>query len=159
MVIRWRYVVVFMEQSRNNYVINVCFTYNTYLLMTYATVNGYLELTILKGVKDSDDAISTLNLEVYKFWIGESPHNLFLNMVKFEALWILNERAFYCFHYFLCLKVNLDLEKRISLVNLHPIVTGKRWTDGESWPNDFVEKVNRGEDLRWVGSSCRLANA
>ena len=80
-----------MEQSRNNYVINVCFTYNTYLLMTYATVNGYLELTILKGVKDSDDAISTLNLEVYKFWIGESPHNLVLNMVnlylvKFEAL-------------------------------------------------------------------------
>ena len=35
MVLRWRYVVLSMEQSRNNYVINVCFTYNTYLLMTF----------------------------------------------------------------------------------------------------------------------------
>ena len=35
MVLRWRYVVLSMEQSRNNYVINVCFSYNTYLLMTF----------------------------------------------------------------------------------------------------------------------------
>ena len=39
-------------------------------------------------------------------------------------------------------------------MNRDPIALEKRWTDGESWPNDFVEKVNRGEDLRWVGSRC-----
>ena len=61
------------------------------------------------------------------------------------------------FYYFLYLKVNLDMEKKqISLVNLNqlyfavvnldPIILEKRWIDGESWPNDFVEKVNRGED-------------
>ena len=38
-----------------------------------------------------------------------------------------------------------------AVVNLDPIVLEKRWTDGESWPYNFVEKVNRGEDLRWVG--------
>ena len=26
-------------------------------------------------------------------------------------------------------------------------------------PNDFDEKVNRGEDLRWVGSRCPLTRA
>ena len=41
-----------------------------------------------------------------------------------------------------------------TAVNLDPIVKEKRWTDDESWPNDFVEKVKRGEDLRWVGSTC-----
>ena len=35
-----------------------------------------------------------------------------------------------------------------AAVNLDTIILKKRWTDGESWPNDFVEKVNRGEDLR-----------
>ena len=35
MVLRWRYVVLSMEQSRNNYVINVCFTSKTYLLMAF----------------------------------------------------------------------------------------------------------------------------
>ena len=35
MVLRWRYVVLSMERSRNNYVINVCFLYNTYLLVTF----------------------------------------------------------------------------------------------------------------------------
>ena len=46
-----------------------------------------------------------------------------------------------------------------AAVNLDPIVIEKIWTDGESWPNDFVEKVNRGEDLRWVGSRCPLMHA
>ena len=57
--------------------------------------------------------------------------------------------------------MNLDLEKTNQLgeflpnfifaaVNPDPIVIEKRWTNGKSWPNDFVEKVNRGEDLRWV---------
>ena len=74
------------------------------------------------------------------------------------------------FYYFLCLKVNLNLEKTNQLgesspyfisavVNLDPIVLEKRWTDGESWPNDSVAKVNRGEDLRWLGSRCPLTHA
>ena len=46
-----------------------------------------------------------------------------------------------------------------TVVNLDPIVLEKRWTDGESWPYDFVEKVNRGEDLRWVGSRWPLTHA
>ena len=46
-----------------------------------------------------------------------------------------------------------------AVVNLDPIVLEKRWTDGESWPYDFVEKVNRGEDLRWVGSRWPLTHA
>ena len=35
-----------------------------------------------------------------------------------------------------------------TTVNRDPTVLEKRWTDGESWPNDFVVKVNIGEDLR-----------
>ena len=110
-------------------------------------------------------------LRYINFGIGASSPNLFLNMVnlylvKFEARWNLNEQTFYCFFfYFLYLKVNLDLEKTNQLgesspnfifaaVNLDPM-----WTDGESWPNDFVEKVNRGEVLRWVGSRCPLTRA
>ena len=74
------------------------------------------------------------------------------------------------FCYFLCFKVNLDLENTnqvgesspnfiSEVVNLDPIILEKWWIDGESWPNDFVEKVNRGEDLRWVGSRCPLTRA
>ena len=74
------------------------------------------------------------------------------------------------FYYFVYLKVNLDLEWInqlgesspnfiFAVVNLDPIVSEKRWTDGEYWPNDFVGKVNRGEDLRWVGSRCPLMHA
>ena len=46
-----------------------------------------------------------------------------------------------------------------AVVNLDPIILEKRWIDGESWPNDLVEKVNRGEHLRWVGSRCPLTRA
>ena len=89
----------------------------------------------------------------------ESSSNLFLNMmnlylVKFEARWILNERAFHGFIIFVYLKVNLDLEKTndflyltqlyFAAVNLNPTVFEKRWTDSESWPNEFVEEVNKG---------------
>ena len=74
------------------------------------------------------------------------------------------------FYYILCLKANLDLEKTnqigecspnfiFMVVNLDPIILEKRGIDGESWPNDLVEKVNRGEDLRWVGSRCPLMHA
>ena len=85
-------------------------------------------------------------------------------MVNLERTYVL------LFCYFLCLKANLDLEKTnqlgesspnfiFSVVNLDPIILEKRWIGGESWPNNFVEKVNRGEDLRWVGSRCPLTRA
>ena len=74
------------------------------------------------------------------------------------------------FYHFVYMKVNLDLERTNQLresspnsifaaVNLDPIVMDKKWTDGESWPNDFVEKVNRGEDLRWVCSALSLSHS
>ena len=139
-----------------------------------AAVNGHLELTLLKG-RQRFDAISTSNLEVYKFrdwWIltyfifglGESsPYDIW-SIVNLERTCVL------LFYYFLCLKVNLDLEKInqfgesspnfiFAVVNLDPIILEKSCIDGESWPNDFVEKVNRGEDLRWVGSRCPLTRA
>ena len=121
------------------------------------------------------DAVSTSNLEVYKFgdwWIltyfifghGESSLNNIWSMVNLERTCVL------LFYYFLCLKANLDLEKTnqldesspnfvFAVVNLDPIILEKRWIDGESWPNNFVDKVNRGEDLRWVGSRFPLMHA
>ena len=45
-----------------------------------------------------------------------------------------------------------------TAVNLDPIVIEEKWTDGESWPNDFVEKVNRCEDLSWVGSDACISD-
>ena len=146
----------------------------------YAAVNEHLELPLLKD-RQRFDTVSTSNLEVsveslgigpINFEIGESSPISFLDMVNlhlliFEAWWILNEHAFY---YFLCLKANLDLEKTnqlgesspnfiFSVANLDSIILEKRWIDDESWPNDFVEKVKRAEDLRWVGSRCPLMHA
>ena len=111
-------------------------------------------------------------LKYVNFGIGESSPIIFLDMVNlhliiYEAWRILNECAFYYFLYF---KVNLDLEKTNQLgesspnfifvvVNLDPIILEMRWIGGESWPNDFDEKVNRGEDLRWVGSRCPLTRS
>ena len=83
-----------------------------------------------------------------------------LYKVKFESRWILNKQAFFVLLFqVVYLKVN-NLEKSNQLgesspnfifatVNLDPIVIEKKWTDDESWPNDFVEQVNKGEDLRW----------
>ena len=96
--------------------------------------------------------------------IGESSPNNIWSMVNLERTCVL---LLYCFLYF---KVNLDLEKTNQLgesspnfifevVKLDPIILEKRWIDGETWPNDFVGKVNRGEDLRWVGSRCPLTRA
>ena len=137
------------------------------LTIINAAVNGRLELLLLKDCQRFD-AVLTSNLEVLKFrdwWIltyfifghGESSLNNFWSMVNLERTCVL------LFYYFLCLKANLDLEKTnqlgesspnfiFAVVNLDLIILEKWWTDGESWPNDFVEKVNRGEDLRWVGS-------
>ena len=142
--------------------------------MAYAAIDGHLELPLLKD-RQRFDAVSTSNLEVYKFrdwWIltyfifghGESSLNNIWSMVNLDRMCVL------LFYYFLCLKANLGLEKTnqlgesspnfiFAVVNLDPIILEKRWIDGESWPNDFVERVNRGEDLRWVGSRCTLMHA
>ena len=98
------------------------------------------------------------------FWHGESSPNDVWSMVNLERTCVL------LLYYFLYFKVNLDLEKTnqlgesspnfvFAVVNLDPIILEMRWIDGESWPNDFDEKVNRGEDLRWVGSRCPLTHA
>ena len=114
-------------------------------------------------------------LRYINFEIGESSPILFLDMMNLHLIifkaWVNLERTcVLLFYYFLCFKVNLDLETTNQLgesspnfvfakVNLDPIILEKRWIDGESWPNDFVEKVNRGEYLRWVGSRCPLTRA
>ena len=145
-----------------------------YVYIIYATVNGHLKLPLLKD-RQRFDTVSTSNLEVYKFrdcriltyfffGHGESSLNNIWIMVNLEGTCVL------LFYYFICFKANLDLEKTYQLgesspnlifavVNLDPIILEKRWIDGESWPNNFVEKVNRGEDLRWVGSRCPLTRA
>ena len=144
------------------------------MLYTYAAVNGHLEVPLVKD-RQRFDAVSTSNLEVHKFrdwWIltyfifghVESSLNNIWSMVNVQRTCVL--LLYYC----LCLKANFDLEKTnhvgesspnfiFAVVNLDLIVLEKRWIDGESWPNDFVEKVNRGEDLRWVGSRCTLTHA
>ena len=132
---------------------------------------GTLNSPSSRVVKDSTPSRRRI-LKYINFGIGESSPISFLDMVNlhliiFEVWWILNERAFYYFPY---LKVNLDLQKTnqlsesslnfiFAVVNLDPIILERRWIDGESWPCDFVEKVNRDEDLRWVGSRCPLTVA
>ena len=118
-----------------------------------------LELTLLKGLQRFD-AISS-NLDVYKFrdrWIftqfifshGES------HLINIWSMVNLKRRCVLLFYYFVYLKVNLDLEKTrylgesspnfiFAAVYLDPIVLEKRWTDGESSPNVFIEKGER----RW----------
>ena len=44
-------------------------------------------------------------------------------------------------------------------MNFDPIILETRWTDGESWPYEFLEEVNRGEDLRRGGSRWSLTAA
>ena len=123
---------------------------------TYAAVKGHLELTLLRVVKDSTPSRrrregvswgSTPSrrriLRYTNFGSGESSPILFLDMMNlhliiFEAWWILNERAFFIVLLFLYFKVNLDLEKQISLVNFHPTLILR----GESWPNYFGKEVN-----------------
>ena len=105
-----------------------------------------------------------VNLHLFIFEHDESLPSKIWSTFNLERTGVL------LFYHFVYLKVNLNLEKTNQLgesssnftfmaVNLDPIVTEKRWIDGESWPNDFVEKVNRGEDLKWVGSKCPLTRA
>ena len=80
------------------------------------------------------------------------------------------------FYYFVDLKVNLDLGKKktnkqtnklgksspnfiFAVVNLDPIVIENSDLMVNRDQNHFVENVNRGEDLRWVGSKCPLMSA
>ena len=44
-----------------------CITYKQVREFLYAAVNGYLELTLVKD-RQRFDAVSTSNLEVFKFW-------------------------------------------------------------------------------------------
>ena len=142
-------------------------------IQTYAAVKGTLIPPSSRVVKDSTPSRHRI-LRCINFGIGGSLANLFLNMVnlylvKIEAQWILNERAFYCFIIFFIWKWILTLKKNqfgesspnliFVAVNLDPIVKEKKRTDGESWPNVNVEKVNRGEGLRWLGSRCPLTSA
>ena len=91
---------------------------------TNAAVNGHLELPLLKDLQRFD-AISTSNLEVFKFRYifghGESSPDNIWSMVNLERTCLL------LFYYLLCLIVNLDLEKQISLVNLHPTLVSRWW--------------------------------
>ena len=135
---------------------------------------GTLNSPSSKIVKDSTPSRRRI-MRYINCGISESWPISFLDMVNlhlkiFEAWWISNKRAFYFFYYFLCLKANRDLEKTnqlgesspnfiFTVVNVDPIIWEKRWINGESWPNNFVAKVNRGEDLRWVGSRCPLTRA
>ena len=176
MALKFEYVKWFFSWSNNSFArfddqqVKNCLTYwnlEAISLVSYADINGHLELTLLKGRQRFD-----ANLHEYKFrdwWIftyfifgydESSPYNIW-SMVNLERTCVL------LFYYVLYFKVNLDLEKTnhlgksspnfiFAVVNLNPIILEQRWIDGESWPNDFVEKVNRSEDLRWVGSGCPL---
>ena len=131
---------------------------------TYAAVNGHLEFPLLKD-RQRFDAVSTSNLEVYKFWDlwiltyfifghGESSLNNIWSMVNLERTCVL------LFYYFLCLKANLGQEKQICLVNLHPtlfprwwILTQLFWKRGELMVNpDLTILLKRWTEVKtWGG--------
>ena len=109
-----------------------------------AAVNGHLEFPLLND-RQRFEAVSTSNLEVYKFrdwWIltyfifghGESSLTNIWSMVNLERTYVL------LFYYFLCLKANLDLEKKNK--SAWWIFTQLHFRGGESWPNYFGKEVN-----------------
>ena len=114
-------------------------------------------------------------LRCKNFGKGESWPSLFLDevnlyLMKFRHRWILNERTFCSFIILFIWKWILTWNKWISLVNLYLtlfsrwwILTQLFWKRGELMVNldltIFFEKVNRGEDLRWVGSRWPLTHA
>ena len=86
------------------------------------------------------------------------------SMVNLERICVL------LFYYFIYFKSESWPRKKKSawwnsiqfyfvVVNLNWTVLEKMRTDGESWPNDFDEKVNRGEDSRRIDSRCRCKSA
>ena len=112
---------------------------------------GILNSPSSRVVKDSMPSRCRI-LRCINFVTGESSPNSFLNMmnlylVKFEAGWILNKRAL-----LFCLFESESWPKKtnqpgkswpnfiFAAMNLDSIVIEKRWTDDESWPNDFVKK-------------------
>ena len=144
---------------------------------------GTLHSPTSRVVKDSTPSRRRI-LSCINFGIGESSPNLYISEhgeLLSGKIWStvnLERTGVLLLYYFLYLKVNLDLEKTnqlgessvnivFAVVNLDPIVIKKKrkrkkkktWSDGESWPNDFVVKVNRGEELmRWVDSRCPLTH-
>ena len=123
------------------------FIHSIFISILYGAVNVHLELPLLKD-RQRFDAISTSNLEVYKFrdwWIltyfifghGEFSLNNIWSMVNLERTYM------FLFYYFLCVKVNLDLEKNKSA---WWIFTQLYFCGGESWPNYFGKEVN----WRWI---------
>ena len=112
-------------------------------LKTNAAVNGHLELTLLK-VRQRFDAISTSNLEVYKFrdwWIltyfifglGESSPNNIWSMVNLERMFVL---LFY--YFFLCESESSPRKNKSAWW----IFTHDYFRGGKSWPNYFGKEVN-----------------
>ena len=117
--------------------------YKSSYFNTYAAVNWHLKLPLLKD-RQRFDAVSTSNLEVYKFrnwWIltyfisghGESSLNNTWSMLNLDRTYVS------LFYYFLCLKANLGLEKNKSA---WWIFTQLYFRGGESWPNYFGKEVN-----------------
>ena len=156
-----------------------------------------------------------------------------LHLILFEAWWILNERTFYCLIFSLFERGSWPWKNNkihqagesspnfiFAVVNLDPIILGKRWIQGRSQPHSpgwarvplssfftqvstnlsyfssnnlffssfwpygwatrppgkalatplgelmvnpdltiLLKKVNRGEDLRWIGSRFPLTRA
>ena len=139
---------------------------------------GTLNSPSSRIVKDSTPSrrrILRSNLEVYEFWDwwiltyvifghGESSLTNIWSMVNLERMCVFIVLLFSLFESESWPRKTNRLGESspnfiFAVVNLDPIILEKRWIDGESWPNDFVEKVNRSEDLRWVGSRCPLMHA
>ena len=135
---------------------------------------GTLNSPSSRVVKDSTPSRRRI-LRCINFGIGESSPNLFLNMhgeYLPRTIWgmvNLERTDVSLFYYFLYLKVNLDLEKQISLVNLHPTLFSQRWIltqllqkKGERMVNLDLQFCWKGEQ-RWsfevVWLSCPLTHA
>ena len=104
---------------------------------------GTLNAPLSRIVKDSTPSRRRI-LRYINFGIGESYPILFLDMVKLHPnnIWSMVNFERTCvllFYYFLCLKVNLDLEKNKSA---WWIFTQLYFRGGKSWPNNFGKEVN-----------------
>ena len=94
---------------------------HVFMQLSMGTLNLHSTMVVKYSTPSQRWTLSCIN-----FGNGESSANLLLNMLilylaKYEARWILKGHVFFfLLLYFFYLKVNLDLEKQISLVNLHP---------------------------------------
>ena len=92
---------------------------------------GTLNSPSSRVIKDSTPSQRQI-LRYINFGIGESSIILFLDMVNLHLINIwsmvnLERTCVLLFYYFLYFKVNLDLEKQFSLVNLHPTLFLRWW--------------------------------